>query len=119
MTYSRTFGKETQPQDYLISVAKRLTKIQINSSKVDLFAKTKEELTDAIASHVVKFNTTRVEEEHSMLFRVECFVIPADDFMGLVVDMAKAMIEEMKDSDTAELQDQQQQTQALIKGIDV
>jgi len=96
MTFSQTLQKEVQPSDFRVQIGKTVTKFELASGKHSQVI-IREQLVTALAHQLAKHNTLRKDEHNSVTYLLDMFVIPVDDFMGLVTDMAEAMIEDMKD----------------------
>lgn len=97
MTFSQKFNKETKPLDYLLSAGYRATKFELENhpDPRKTMRHIEAALKDVVAEQIKNLNTVRVEEGNSTLYRISVFVIPEDDFFGLVTDMAKAMLQRM------------------------
>lgn len=95
MAYSRTLQKEVQPQDFLLEFNYRVSNLELGlpgDEPMRAQQRAYKALHAAIAGHVMDYHTIRDEKEHLTEFKIGVYVIPVDEFMGLVHDMARALI---------------------------
>ena len=102
MTFSQTLQKEVQPSDFRVQIGKTVTRFELAQAKFDMALDIRAELVEALAQQLAKHNTLRKEEQNSVTFLLDMFVIPVDDFMGLVVDMAQSMLTRISESTSNE-----------------
>lgn len=97
MTFSQKYQKQVQPTDFLIQVGKTVTKLELAQARTDLQAQIRHQLLTTIANHIVDREVERVEGENAVTFKLDLFVIPKDEFFGLVQDMANAIVTEINE----------------------
>lgn len=96
MTFSQKLQREVQPGDFLLSVGKTVTKVElaIGDQQAQL-SEIRKELIAVAASQLVDIEGYREDGHHTITFKLDCFVVPKDEFFGLVLDMANAIVAKM------------------------